>query len=144
VREDGPGGGGAEDDGDDSAGATAAWTVEDVGAERPAEELGPGDGTAGTSGTSLWGEVKGRGLVCDRQGRGRWRGRDDGGPQPGIGSEERGREGVPSVPSGFPNRAWGSIPPILQTAPRERPRPTKECRRLARALMISRSSRLQD
>ena len=88
MLEDGPGGGGAEDDGDDSAGATAAWTVEDVGAERPAEELGPGDGAAGTSGTSWWREVKGRGLVGDGQGRGRWRGRNDGGPQPGIGSED--------------------------------------------------------
>jgi hypothetical protein len=39
MLEDGPGGGGAEDDGDDAPVAAAAWAVEDVGAERPAQEL---------------------------------------------------------------------------------------------------------
>ena len=49
MLEDGAGGGGAKDDGDDAPGATAAWTVEDVGAGCPAEQLGPGDGAAGPS-----------------------------------------------------------------------------------------------
>jgi hypothetical protein len=36
--------GGAEDDGHHAADASAARTGEDVGAKRPLEELGPGDG----------------------------------------------------------------------------------------------------
>ena len=50
LLEDGLGGGGAEDDGHDSAGASATRATEDVGAERPLEELGPGDGVARLSG----------------------------------------------------------------------------------------------
>jgi hypothetical protein len=47
MLEDGADGGGPEDDGDDAPGAAAARTVEDVGAERPEEELAPGHRRAG-------------------------------------------------------------------------------------------------
>jgi hypothetical protein len=49
------GGGKLKDDGDHAPGAAAAWTVEDVGAERPAEELGPGDGASRPSPQGLLG-----------------------------------------------------------------------------------------
>jgi hypothetical protein len=42
VLEDGLGGGGAKDDGDDAPDASAARAGEDVGLERPPEEIGPG------------------------------------------------------------------------------------------------------
>ena len=47
MLEDGLGCGGTEDDVDDAAGAAAAGAGEDVGAERPPEKLGPGDGPPG-------------------------------------------------------------------------------------------------
>jgi hypothetical protein len=50
VLEDGLGGGGAKHDGHDAAGASPTRATEDVGAERPLEELGPGDGAPGRSG----------------------------------------------------------------------------------------------
>ena len=40
----------AEDAGHDAAGDSATRATEDVGAERPLEELGPGDGAPGRSG----------------------------------------------------------------------------------------------
>jgi hypothetical protein len=47
VLEDGLGRRGMEDEGHDAAGAPAVRAGEDVGAERPPEELGPGDGVTG-------------------------------------------------------------------------------------------------
>jgi hypothetical protein len=50
VLENGLGGGGAEDEGDEAPGASAARAGEDVGLEGPPEELGPGEGTPGLVG----------------------------------------------------------------------------------------------
>jgi hypothetical protein len=47
VVEDGLGRGGAKHDGHDAPGASATRGTEDVGGERPLQELGPGDGPRG-------------------------------------------------------------------------------------------------
>ena len=85
MLEDGLGGGGAEDDGDNAAGASAARAGKDVGLERPLEELGPGDGTPGRAGEHGLGHQRARGCAGPR-----WRvrrGGDDAGTHPSIGGE---------------------------------------------------------
>ena len=85
MLEDGLGGGGAKDDGDDAAPAPAAGAGEDVGLERPPEELGPGEGAAGPG--LPWADGLGcyraERCLCHRRRRG-----DDTGPHPGIGGED--------------------------------------------------------
>jgi len=88
VLQDGLGGGGAKDDGDDAAPAPAAGAGEDVGLERPPEELGPGDGAAGLPWADGLGCHRAERCLCQRR-RGR-RCRHDTGPHPGIGGEDNG------------------------------------------------------
>ena len=59
MLQDGPGGGGTENDGHHAARAAAARAGEDVGLEGPPEELGPGDGAArrpGAEGSGVTGQ----------------------------------------------------------------------------------------
>jgi len=82
VLEDGLGGGGAKDDGDDAPGASAARAGEDVGAEGPPEELGPGDGAAGPARAEGLRCRRARGCLCQRR-RG-----DEAGADPSVGGED--------------------------------------------------------
>jgi len=86
VLEDGPGGGGAKDDGHDAAGAATARASEDVRAERPLEELGPGDGAPGLARAYGLGCHRARGCLGQRR-TGCRRGHDAG-AQPGVGGED--------------------------------------------------------
>jgi hypothetical protein len=79
VLEDGLRGGEAKDDGDDAPDAAAALAVEDVGLERPFEELGPGDGAPRRPG-------RGR-AVCRARGAPRPRPGDDGGADADVRGE---------------------------------------------------------
>jgi hypothetical protein len=80
VLEDGLGGGGAKDDGHDAAGAATARAGEDVRAERPLEELRPGDGAPRAAQPDGLGCQRARGRLGKRRGSRRWH---DAGPRPG-------------------------------------------------------------
>ncbi len=87
---------GAEDEGDDAPGASAARAGEDVGAKRPLEELGPGEGAPGPTGEG--------GLGCHRA-RGAWAG---GAGAAGAGVLTHARHGY----------VWGTEPdPVCLGAP---------------------------